>query len=171
MIDNKYIVLFYYDYDHNTNIIENDKKINSVINLSIYDSVSNFFSQLDSRRYFCIVISTPFIYKLIKLLKYPLKIDTIFKILPDLNESLLSSLTDSQGFIKAPFDSVTEKDYQLSKYEDYFIEDNIFIESLDNNIIKEGDTLVRIFGKYENTIPLNFLMFEDLSINISLKCI
>ena len=170
MIDNKYIVLFYYDYDHNTDIIENDKKIKSLINLCIYDSVSNFFSQLDSRRYFCIVISAPFIYKLVKLLKYPLKIDTIFKILPELNESLLSSLTDSQGFIKAPFDSVIEENYQLSKYEDYFIEDYIFIESINNVKIKEDDTLVCIFGKYENTVPINFLMFEDLSINISLKC-
>ena len=170
MIDNKYIVLFYYDYDHKTNIIENDKKIQSAINLSIYESVSKFFSQLDSRRYFCIIISTPFIYKLIKVVKYPLKIDTIFKILPDLNESLLSSLTDSQGFIKAPFDSVTEEDYQLSKYEDYFMEDIKYVENIENVKLQKGDILVRIYGKYENTIPLNFLMFEDLSINISLKC-
>jgi hypothetical protein len=170
MIDNKYIVLFYYDYDHKTDIIENDKKIQSVINLSIYESVSKFFSQLDSRRYFCIVISTPFIYKLIKVVKYPLKIDTIFKILPDLNESLLSSLTDSQGFIKAPFDSVTEEDYQLSKYEDYFMEDIKYVENIENVKLQKGDILVRIYGRYTNTIPLNFLMFEDLSINISLKC-
>lgn len=170
MIDNKYIVLFYYDYDHKTDIIENDKKIQSAINLSIYDSVFKFFSQLDSRRYFCVVISTPFIYKLIKVVKYPLKIDTIFKILPDLNESLLSSLTDSQGFIKAPFDSVTEEDYQLSKYEDYFMEDIKYVENIENVKLQKGDILVRIYGRYENTIPLNFLMFEDLSINISLKC-
>lgn len=170
MIDNKYIVLFYYDYDHKTDIIENDKKIQSTINLSIYESVSKFFSQLDSRRYFCIVITTPFIYKLIKVVKYPLKIDTIFKILPDLNESLLSSLTDSQGFIKAPFDSVTEEDYQLSKYEDYFMEDIKYVENIENVKLQTGDILVRIYGRYENTIPLNFLMFEDLSINISLKC-
>jgi hypothetical protein len=169
MIDNKYIVLFYYDYDHNTNIIENDKKVINIVNLSVYDSISMFFSQLESRRYFCTLISNPFIYKLIKVLKYPCKIDTIFKILPDLNELLLSSLTDSQGFIKAPFESTSKEDYQLNKYEDYILEDTSFITYLDNVKLQQGDVLVRIFGKYDETIPLNFLLFEDLSINISLK--
>ena len=170
MIDNKYIVLLYYDYDHNTNIIENDKKVNKLISICIYDSVSNFFSQLDSRRYYCILISSPFIYKLIKLITYPYKIDTILKIIPDYNELLLSSLTDSEGFIKTPFESVNEEDYQLNKYEDYLIKDFHYITYLDNIKFHEDDLIVRIYGKYQDTIPINFLLFDDLSINISLKC-
>jgi hypothetical protein len=170
MVDNRYIVLLYYDYNHSTDIIENDKKLNKLINLSIYESVSKFFSQLDSRRYYCVVIDSPFIYKLIKLLVYPYTIDTIFKFIPCFNELLISSLTDSQGFLKAPFDSVKEENYQLSKYEDYIMKESYFIQYLDNVKLHEDDLIVRIYGNYDDTIPINFLLFEDLSINISLKC-
>jgi len=169
MVDNKYIVLLYYEYNHNTDIIVNDKKLNKLINLSIYDSISNFFSQLEYRRYFCVVIDSPFIYKLIKLITYPYKIDTIFKIIPTDNQLLLSSLTDSQGFIKAPFESINEDNYQLSKYENYIIKNPYFIKYIENLNINTDELIVRIYGNYKDTIPINFLLFEDLSINISLR--
>ena len=59
---------------------------------------------------------------------------------------------------------------QLSKYEDYIMKDSYFIQYLDNVKLHEDDSIVRIYGKYDDTIPINFLLFEDLSINISLKC-
>ena len=170
MVDSKYIVFLYYEYNHNTNIIVNDKNFNKLINLCLYESITSFFSQLEGRRYFSISICNPFIYKLISNLKFPYIIDSIIKVIPINNEYLIKSLTDSDGFIKAPFDSMNEEDYQLSKYEDYILSDSIFLNTLYLSDLNENNYLVRIYGKYEDKIPTNFLVFEDLSINISLKC-
>jgi len=184
-MNNKYIIFFYYEYNHKSNIINLDNKIEKLMNMTIYDKFYKFFSQLDSRRYYVISIYNPHIHKLIKILKFPLKIETIYKVLR--NDNI--EIKDKDGFVNINFDTYHKdntsvlntnyhqyenshdsyNNYQFKKYESYFINKiNIPKETL--TLINNNNELVRIFGyNFNDTVPSNFQLTEDLIIYVSLK--
>jgi hypothetical protein len=226
MMNNKYIIFLYYEYNHKTDIINIDNKLDKLINLTIYDKIYKYFSQIESRRYYVVSIYNLHIYKLIKILRFPFKIDSILKVLKG---NLMQK--DKYGFTKVNFDTsgndelqlITTNnndndneyhdneyhdneyhdneyhdneyhdneyhdneyhdneyhdneyhdneynDYQISKYKNYILEpENISVElyKMTNNL----DKIVRIYGpEYDNIVPINFQLTEDLTIYVSLK--
>jgi hypothetical protein len=214
-MNNKYIIFLYYEYNHKTDIINIDNKVDKLINLTIYDKIYKYFSQLESRRYYVVSIYNLHIYKLIKILRFPFKIDSILKVLKG---KLMQK--DKYGFTKVNFDTIGNNklqlvttndndnkhydnehydndneyydneyydndneyydndneyydneynDYQISKYKNYILElENIplILYKMTNN----QDKIVRIYGPdYDNIVPINFQLTEDLTIYVSLK--
>lgn len=179
MMNNKYIIFLYYEYNHKTDIINIDNKLDKLINLTVYDKIYKFFSQPESRRYYVISIYNLHIYKLIKILRFPFTIDSILKVL---KVNVIQK--DKYGFTKVNFDigdnniiqPITTKnndneynEYQINKYKNYILEpENILLElyKMTNN----QDKIVRIYGPdYNNLVPINFQLTEDLTIYVYLK--
>ena len=173
MMNNKYIIFLYYEYNHKTDIVNIDNKLEKLINLTIYDKQHKFFSQLESRRYYVVSIYNLHIYKLIKILRFPFKIDSILKVLKG---NIMQK--DKYGFTKVNFNTTNNdneyndneyNDYQISKYKNYILEpENISLEL--NKMTNNQDKIVRIYGpEYTNSVPINFQLTEDLTIYVSLK--
>ena len=119
MMNNKYIIFLYYEYNHKTDIINIDNKVDKLINLTIYDKIYKYFSQLESRRYYVVSIYNLHIYKLIKILRFPFKIDSILKVLKG---NIIQK--DKYGFTKVNFDTSSNNKLQLVTTNDNEYYDN-----------------------------------------------
>lgn len=192
MMNNKYIIFLYYEYNHKSDIINIDNKCEKLINMTNYDKKYKFFSPLDSRRYFVVSIYSPHIFKLIKITRFPLIIESIMKVLKtgaynkdeygftsiDLNYKANNTISDDTHNYCLNDDFQIDEyeyeynDYQINKYTNYFVKDIYLCSELfeNLNISEKNHKMVRIYGiKYDDIVPMNFQLTEDLTIYVSLK--
>ena len=82
---------------------------------------------------------------------------------------------DENGYVNANFDlgnnnlDMDDNEFQILKYENYIFDS--YLDYLEKININDNEKLVRIYGKdYNNTVPKNFLLFDDLAITLSILC-
>ena len=220
MVGKDYIVYITYNYDDKTNIIKYDSVLLELIQNLPYKNEVFFFSQLEGKRFLKLDICNPYIFKLVKTLKFPFLINSIIRII-DLNnvsnyyEKDFFYAIDLDKIINSPkYDTVSsaisQEILENQNYVDYlnhneWVENKLFVprnnsnnnllsfNSVNDNIIIENKILnfnnqniqniqnnqddntfmkiIRIFGNsYSDTLPLNKLHLDDLSIVLSIKC-
>lgn len=187
MVLKDYIVYIAYDYDTNTNIIELDANLRHLIKDIPYWADFFFFSQLESKRFLKLEVRTPFIYKVIKLLKRPYRINSIMKVI-DLNN--IYDYMDKDFFYAIDTDMIVNcPNYKsvanaisndIASTQNYCEYQNNFEYKSDGNHTTQTDVtqyqnpdtykIIRIYGhNYQDTIELNRLHIDDLSVVLSIN--
>ena len=187
MVFKDYIVYISYDYDTQTNIIELDDKLLHLIKDIPYWEDFFFFSQLESKRFLKLEVRTPFIYKLVKVLKTPYCINSIMNVI-DLNN--IYNYMDKDFFYAIDTDMIVNcPNYKsvanaisnsITTEQNYCEYQNSFEYKTDGNNITQTEVtqyqnpdtykIIRIYGpNYQDTLELNQLHIDDLSIVLSIN--
>lgn len=193
MVSKDYIVYITYNYNDDTQIIKYDTVLLELIESLPYKKKFFFFSQLEGKRFLKLEIFHPYIYKLVKILQFPFVIDTILRVI-NLNDTM--NHYDDDFFYSIDTNLITNSPtYNLemknltgdcihdvetkTQKKDEWVRNKLTVptKELENELEDYQDSepiskskIIRIFGNsYPDTLPLNKLHLDDLSIVISIN--